>query len=68
MKFENESGWNHIIIVAAGVTILFFGWADSAPDGYGVFLRYFGLLPLITGLVGFYPVNHLLELQKVKED
>lgn len=66
MKYINEAGWDRIARVSFGGIILILGWTNIVPGGFGVFLRYFGLLPLITGLVGFCPVYHLLKFKTVK--
>jgi hypothetical protein len=31
--------------------------------GFGVFLKWFGLIPLLTGVVGFCPLYALLKLK-----
>lgn len=67
MKFKNVAVWDRSIRVAAGVAILYLGWANIVPGGFGVFLKYFGLLPLITGLVGFCPAYYLLKFKTVKD-
>jgi hypothetical protein len=66
MKFINEAGWDRIARVVLGVVLLVLGWGNFVTDGFGVFLKYFGLIPLITGLVGFCPIYALLKFRTKK--
>ncbi len=66
MKFINEAGWDRSARVILGILLLVLGWGNIVPGGFGVFLRYFGLIPLITGLVGFCPIYWLLKLKTRK--
>jgi len=66
MKFINEAGWDRIIRVVLGIVLLVLGWGNIVQGGFGEFLKYFGLLPLITGLVGFCPVYGILKLKTNK--
>ncbi len=66
MKLMNEAGWDRSIRIIAGMVLLFLGWTNIIPGGFGVFLKYFGLLPLITGLIGFCPIYGLLKFKTKK--
>jgi hypothetical protein len=66
MKFINEAGWDRIARVVLGVVLLVLGWGNIVTGGFGVFLKYFGLIPLITGLVGFCPIYALLKFRTKK--
>ncbi len=57
----NEANWDRIGRVVIGVLLLYLGWAGVVPGGWGVFLKVFGFLPLLTGLVGFCPLYALLK-------
>jgi hypothetical protein len=62
----NEAGWDRALRVAAGLVLLYLGWADVVTGGVGSFLRYFGLLPLLTGVFGFCPAYTLFGLRTNK--
>jgi hypothetical protein len=66
MKFINEAGWDRSARVILGILLLVLGWGNIVPGGFGVFLKYFSLIPLITGLVGFCPIYWLLKLKTRK--
>jgi hypothetical protein len=57
----NEANWDRIVRVVLGVVILYLGWAGVVTGGWGVFLKIFGFLPLLTGLVGFCPAYALFK-------
>lgn len=63
----NESGMDRIIRVAIGVVLLVLGWGVIVPGGLGLFFKWFGLLPLITGLVGFCPAYALVKFRTNKD-
>lgn len=56
MSFVNEAGWDRIARVAAGILILYLGWAGVVTGGWGTFLMVFGFVPLATGLLGWCPL------------
>ena len=62
----NESGTDRIIRVVMGIILLVLGWGVIVPGGLGVFFKWFGLLPLITGLVGFCPAYALFKFRTSK--
>jgi len=56
MKFTNEAVWDRIARVVLGAVLLYLGWSGTVEGGLGDFLRVFGLVPLITGVVGWCPI------------
>jgi len=63
---NNESGIDRIVRVVLGIVLLVLGWGGIVTGGLGVFFKWFGLLPLITGLVGFCPAYWLLKFRTNK--
>lgn len=59
MSFVNESNWERLVRIALGGVLLVVGWTDVVTGGWGVFLRIFGFVPLLTGLVGWCPLYAL---------
>ncbi len=49
--------------VVLGAIMLYLGWAGVVGGTLGVVLRYLGLLPLLTGIVGFCPAYALLRFR-----
>ena len=62
----NESNVDRIVRVVLGVLLLVLGWGGIVTGGLGIFFKWFGLLPLITGLVGFCPAYALLKVSTKK--
>jgi len=62
MKFINESNVDRIIRVVVGIVILALGWGGVVAGGWGLFLKIFGFIPLITGLVGICPLYAVLKI------
>jgi len=56
MSFTNEAGWDRIARIVLGAVVLYLGWSGTVDGGLGDFLRVFGLVPLITGVVGWCPI------------
>ena len=59
-KLINEAGWDRGIRVIVGIVLLYLGWAGVVTGTLGLVLKIGGLLPLITGLVGWCPAYTLL--------
>lgn len=55
MKFMNEAGWDRIARVVLGVVLLVVGFGVLGGTG-GTILGVVGLIPLVTGLVGYCPL------------
>ncbi len=62
----NESSTDRIIRVILGIVLLVLGWAGIVTGGFGVFLKWFGFIPLLTGIVGFCPLYALLNMRTNK--
>ena len=56
MRFTNEAAWDRIARIVLGAVLLYLGWSGTVEGGLGDFLRVFGLVPLITGVVGWCPI------------
>ena len=59
-KLINEAGWDRGIRVIVGIVLLYLGWAGVVTGTLGLVLKIGGLLPLITGFVGWCPAYALL--------
>jgi hypothetical protein len=55
----NEASWDRAARVAIGLVLLVLGWSGMVAGGWGLFLKYFGFLPLVTGLLGWCPLYSL---------
>lgn len=62
----NEAGWDRAVRVVAGLVILYLGWTGVVAGGVGTFLKLFGFVPLLTGIVGFCPAYTLLGFRTKK--
>ncbi len=62
MAFVNEASWDRIARVVVGVVLLYLGWGGAVAGGLGTFLKWFGFLPLLTGVVGYCPAYSLLKV------
>jgi hypothetical protein len=62
----NEAGWDRVVRTVAGLLMLYLGWAGVVTDGTGMFLKWFGFVPLLTGIVGFCPLYPLLGFKTKK--
>ncbi len=66
MKLVNEATWERVIRVLLGAVILYLGWGGVVSGGLGTFLKYFGFLPLLTGLTGICPAYLLMKFRTNK--
>lgn len=66
MSFINEANWDRIVRVVLGVILLYLGWAGVVTGAWGVFFKFVGFIPLLTGLVGFCPLYTLLKFRTNK--
>jgi hypothetical protein len=62
----NEAVWDRAVRVVAGLVMLYLGWTGVIGGFGGTFLKWFGLLPLVTGIVGFCPAYPLLGFRTKK--
>lgn len=58
----NQANWDRIVRIVLGIAILYLGWAGVVTGGWGVFLKIFGFIPLLTGLIGWCPLYSLLKV------
>ncbi|HEC09250.1 MAG TPA: DUF2892 domain-containing protein [Acidimicrobiales bacterium] len=58
MSFANEASWDRIARVVLGVVLLIVGFGVMGGTG-GTILGIVGLVPLLTGLVGWCPAYAL---------
>jgi hypothetical protein len=61
----NEAGWDRIVRVVLGIIMLYLGWAVFA-GGLGLAFKIIGLIPLLTGLVGWCPLYALFKFGTAK--
>lgn len=59
----NQSKLDRIIRVVLGIVILALGWGGIVSGGWGLFLKIFGFIPLVTGLVGWCPIYALFKFK-----
>ena len=56
MRFTNEAGWDRMARIVLGAALLWLGWSGIVGAGLGDFLKVFGFVPLVTGIVGWCPL------------
>lgn len=61
--FTNEAAWDRGVRVLLGVVLLGLGWSGTVVGAMGVFLKVFGILPLVTGLAGWCPLYTALGIR-----
>ncbi|MFC1529405.1 DUF2892 domain-containing protein [Gemmatimonadota bacterium] len=52
MKLVNEASWDRAVRVIVGAVILYLGWGGVVGGGLGTFFKFFGFIPLLTGVFG----------------
>lgn len=62
MACKNEAMWDRVARVVAGVVLLAVGFGVVGGAG-GTVLGLVGLIPLVTGLIGYCPVYALLHVR-----
>ena len=62
MGFVNEAGWDRAVRVVLGLALMVVGFGVLGGTG-GTILGIVGLVPLVTGLVGFCPLYALLHVR-----
>ena len=67
MGFVNEAGWDRVARVALGVVLLGVGFGVIGGTA-GTVLGVVGLVPLVTGLVGYCPIYSLLHVRTNRRD
>lgn len=63
---KNMSALDRILRAIVGLVFLVLGWTGMVSGGLGIFLKWFGFVPLITGLAGFCPLYTLLKFRTNK--
>lgn len=66
MKFMNQASWDRIGRVILGAVLLYLGFGGVVTGGWGVVLGIVGLIPLITGLVGWCPIYAIAKFRTRK--
>lgn len=67
MTYMNEGLWDRVARVVAGVALLVVGFGVVGGTA-GTVLGVVGLIPLVTGLVGYCPLYALLHISTVHRD
>lgn len=67
MSFVNEAGWDRIARVVLGVVLLVVGLGVVGGTG-GTILAVVGLIPLLTGAVGYCPLYSVFHLRTNQPD
>lgn len=67
MSFVNEAGWDRIARVGLGVVLLVVGFGVVGGTG-GTVLGIVGLIPLLTGAVGYCPLYSVFHLRTNQPD
>jgi hypothetical protein len=64
--FLNEAVWDRVLRFVVGALLLYLGWSGQVAGGLGTFLKWFGFLPLLTGLVGYCPAYTIFKVRTKK--
>ena len=68
MSFHNQALWDRLLHISIGLAMLVAGWW-VVPEGlWGAALRVFGIIPLITGLLGWSPFYALFGWSSRRQD
>jgi uncharacterized membrane protein len=66
MSYRNQSTLDRIIRIVLGVAMLALGWSGAVEGIWGIALRIFAWVPLVTGLIGWCPFYAILGLSTRK--
>jgi hypothetical protein len=55
----NEAVWDRAVRVVAGLLLLYLGWGGVVAGTLGTVFKWFGFLPLLTGIIGYCPAYTL---------
>jgi hypothetical protein len=55
----NEAVWDRAVRVVAGLLLLYLGWGGVVAGILGTVFKWFGFLPLLTGIIGYCPAYTL---------
>lgn len=64
---RNEAGWDRIVWVILGVALVI-GGLVAVGGTAGHIMAAIGLIPLTTGLLGWYPIYSVLGIGTHKDD
>jgi hypothetical protein len=67
MAFVNEAGWDRIARVVVGVALIAVGFGAVGGTA-GTVLAAVGLIPLVTGTVGYCPIYSVLHVRTNHRD
>jgi len=62
----NESMIDRVIRIVAGVALLALGWTGTVTGVLGEIFKYLGIIPLLTGIIGWCPLYTLLRIRTNK--
>lgn len=62
----NESMIDRVIRIVIGVALLALGWTGTVPGVLGEIFKYLGIVPLLTGIIGWCPLYSLLRIRTNK--
>lgn len=68
MELANEAAWDRVTRVILGLVLLYLGWAGVASGTLGAVFKILGVLPLVTGIVGWCPTHTLFGVATKKPD
>lgn len=60
MSFANEATWDRALRILLGLLMLYAGWSGLVTGVWGVALKIFAWVPLVTGLLGWCPFYAIL--------
>lgn len=58
----NEASWDRIVRVLLGAVLLYLGFGGVIGGTLGIVVGVVGLIPLLTGLVGWCPLYTLFKI------
>lgn len=67
MTLLNEAGWDRGVRIVVGALLLYLGWGGVVSGGFGEFLKWFGFLPVITGIIGWCPAYTVCGIRTKKQ-
>lgn len=57
----NQANWERIARVVLGIVLLYIGFGGMIAGTLGTVIGVIGLIPLLTGLIGWCPIYALLK-------
>ena len=62
----NAASWDRIVRVLLGLALMVVGFRGVVPGLWGIAIGLIGLIPLITGIVGFCPLYFVFKIRTLK--